>query len=113
MNVKQLCGAVWLLTLVGCQTVSEPQTGSVDVASGARFVDARARLPGDEVAIPYRKFELTNGLTLVLHEDNSDPLVHVDVTYHVGSAREQVGKSGFAHFFEPMMFQGSTNVCLL
>ncbi|MFT7383025.1 MAG: zinc protease [Urechidicola sp.] len=110
MNVKQLCGAVWLLTLVGCQTVSEPQTGSVDVASGARFVDARARLPGDEVAIPYRKFELTNGLTLVLHEDNSDPLVHVDVTYHVGSAREQVGKSGFAHFFEHMMFQGSTNV---
>lgn len=110
MNVKQLCGAVWLLVLAGCQTVNETQSGSVDVASGARFVNARARLPGDEVAIPYRKFELANGLTLVLHEDNSDPLVHVDVTYHVGSGREQVGKSGFAHFFEHMMFQGSTNV---
>jgi len=53
---------------------------------------------------------LDNGLTVILHEDNSDPLVHVDVTYHVGSGREDVGKSGFAHFFEHMMFQGSENV---
>ncbi len=45
-----------------------------------------------------------------MHEDHSDPIVHVDVTYHVGSAREQVGKSGFAHFFEHMMFQGSDHV---
>ncbi len=37
-------------------------------------------------------------------------MVHVDVTYHVGSAREEIGKSGFAHFFEHMMFQGSDNV---
>ena len=110
MNVKQLCGAGWLLVLAGCQTVSDPQSAADDAAAGARFVDARARLPGDEVAIPYRKFELANGLILVLHEDSSDPLVHVDVTYHVGSGREQVGKSGFAHFFEHMMFQGSTNV---
>ncbi|MCA2417697.1 M16 family metallopeptidase, partial [Vibrio chemaguriensis] len=42
--------------------------------------------------------------------EGSDPLVHVDVTYHVGSAREEIGKSGFAHFFEHMMFQGSENV---
>lgn len=65
---------------------------------------------GDEVVIPYEKYELENGLTLVLHEDHSDPLVHVDVTYHVGSAREELKKSGFAHFFEHMMFQGSENV---
>ncbi len=45
-----------------------------------------------------------------MHEDSSDPLVHVDVTYHVGSAREEAGKSGFAHFFEHMMFQGSEHV---
>jgi zinc protease len=50
---------------------------------------------------------LANGLTLIVTEDHSDPLVHVDVTYHVGSAREQIGKSGFAHFFEHMMFEGS------
>jgi len=65
---------------------------------------------GDEVVIPYKKFELENGLTLIVHEDHSDPLVHVDVTYHVGSAREELYKSGFAHFFEHMMFQGSENV---
>jgi len=62
---------------------------------------------GDELVIPYEKYVLPNGLTVILHEDHSDPLVHVDVTYHVGSAREQVGKSGFAHFFEHMMFEGS------
>jgi len=65
---------------------------------------------GDEVVIPYEKYVLSNGLTLVIHEDHSDPLVHVDVTYHVGSAREELKKSGFAHFFEHMMFQGSENV---
>ncbi|MBX2849476.1 MAG: insulinase family protein, partial [Acidiferrobacterales bacterium] len=65
---------------------------------------------GDEIVIPYKKFELHNGLTVVLHTDRSDPLVHVDVTYHVGSGREDIGKSGFAHFFEHMMFQGSENV---
>ncbi len=63
-----------------------------------------------EVVIPYSKYELGNGLTLIVHEDHSDPLVHVDVTYHVGSAREELNKSGFAHFFEHMMFQGSENV---
>jgi zinc protease len=64
----------------------------------------------DEIVIPYDKYVLPNGLTVVLHEDHSDPLVHVDVTYHVGSAREEIGKSGFAHFFEHMMFQGSDHV---
>ncbi len=65
---------------------------------------------GDELVIPYTKYVLPNGLTVILAEDHSDPLVHVDVTYHVGSAREEIGKSGFAHFFEHMMFQGSDNV---
>jgi len=64
----------------------------------------------DILNIPFKKYKLANGLTVILHQDNSDPLVHVDVTYHVGSAREQLGKSGFAHFFEHMMFQGSQNV---
>ncbi|MBT8065175.1 MAG: insulinase family protein, partial [Gammaproteobacteria bacterium] len=63
-----------------------------------------------EFAIPFSKYVLDNGLTVVLHEDHSDPMVHVDVTYHVGSAREEPGRSGFAHFFEHMMFEGSANV---
>jgi zinc protease len=65
---------------------------------------------GSELIIPYEKYILPNGLTLVVHEDHSDPVVQVDVTYHVGSAREEIGKSGFAHFFEHMMFQGSDHV---
>lgn len=65
---------------------------------------------GDEIVIPYEKWVLPNGLTLIVHEDHSDPIVHVDVTYHVGSAREQLGRSGFAHFYEHMMFQGSDHV---
>lgn len=65
---------------------------------------------GNELVIPYQKFQLDNGLTIIVHEDHSDPICHVDVTYHVGSNREQVGRSGFAHFFEHMMFQGSDHV---
>ena len=65
---------------------------------------------GDELVIPYEKYVLPNGLTVIVTEDHSDPVVHLDVTYHVGSAREEIGKSGFAHFFEHMMFQGSDNV---
>jgi zinc protease len=75
----------------------------------ARLVEKVTR-KGNEVVIPYEKYVLPNGLTLVVHEDRSDPVVHVDVTYHVGSAREEIGKSGFAHFFEHMMFQGSDHV---
>jgi zinc protease len=65
---------------------------------------------GNELVIPYEKYKLDNGLTVIVHEDHSDPVVHVDITYHVGSNREEVGRSGFAHFFEHMMFQGSDHV---
>ncbi len=64
----------------------------------------------DKLILNYEKWKLSNGLTLIIHEDHSDPIVSVVVTYHVGSAREEIGKSGFAHFFEHMMFEGSTNV---
>jgi zinc protease len=75
----------------------------------ARLIEKVEQKPG-QVIIPYEKYVLPNGLTIIIHEDHSDPLVHVDVTYHVGSAREEIGKSGFAHFFEHMMFQGSDHV---
>jgi len=75
----------------------------------AKLVETVAKKQG-KLVIPYKKYVLDNGLTVIVHEDHSDPIVHVDVTYHVGSAREEIGKSGFAHFFEHMMFQGSDNV---
>lgn len=79
------------------------------VSAQAKLVETVTK-NGEELVIPYRKYVLPNGLTLVVHEDHSDPIVHVDITYHVGSAREEIGKSGFAHFFEHMMFQGSDHV---
>ncbi len=69
-------------------------------------VESRA----DKVVIPYERWKLPNGLTILLHEDHSDPVVNIMVTYKVGSDRESLGKSGFAHFFEHMMFQGSKHV---
>lgn len=80
------------------------------------FVFSQAKLEqkvvkkGNEIVIPFEKYVLPNGLTVIVSEDHSDPVVHVDVTYHVGSAREEIGKSGFAHFFEHMMFEGSDHV---
>ena len=61
------------------------------------------------VDIPYQQFTLPNGLQVVVHEDHKAPIVAVNVWYHVGSKDEPVGKSGFAHLFEHLMFQGSEN----
>lgn len=93
----------------GDETGPAAETEAMALPGGIKLIETVEKT-GDEVVIPYSKYELPNGLTVVLHEDNSDPLVHVDVTYHVGSGREDIGKSGFAHFFEHMMFQGSENV---
>ena len=60
--------------------------------------------------MPFEKYKLSNGLTVILHEDKSDPIAAVAVVYHVGSSREVPGKTGFAHLFEHMMFQKSENV---
>ncbi len=62
------------------------------------------------LSIPFEKYTLANGLTVVLNEDKSDPIAALAVYYHVGSSREVTGKTGFAHLFEHMMFQKSENV---
>jgi zinc protease len=92
--------ALFLSFSILCWGVANSQTRLVE----------KVTKQGNEIVIPYEKYVLPNGLTLIVHEDHSDPVVHVDVTYHVGSAREEIGKSGFAHFFEHMMFQGSDHV---
>jgi zinc protease len=60
-----------------------------------------------DIDIPFQKFVLPNGLTLIVHEDHKAPIVAVDVWYHVGSKNERPGKTGFAHLFEHLMFGGS------
>ena len=102
--IKLLKGALLAPTLVLMALTATAQT-----AVQPKLVEKVTR-KGTELVIPYEKYVLPNGLTVILAEDHSDPLVHVDVTYHVGSAREEIGKSGFAHFFEHMMFQGSDHV---
>jgi zinc protease len=97
MKAKQLILATLILYVSGMVTA---QTKRIE----------KVTKKGNELVIPYEKYVLSNGLTLIIHEDHSDPVAHVDVTYHVGSAREEIGKSGFAHFFEHMMFQGSDHV---
>lgn len=92
--------AILLLPALAFFIVTQSQT---------KLVEKVTAKPGT-ITIPYEKYVLPNGLILIIHEDHSDPIVHVDVTYHVGSAREEIGKSGFAHFFEHMMFQGSDHV---
>ncbi|HDZ40998.1 MAG TPA: insulinase family protein [Bacteroidetes bacterium] len=63
-----------------------------------------------ELKIDYEKYQLDNGLDVILHQDKSDPIVAVAIQYHVGSNREVPGRTGFAHLFEHMMFQQSENV---
>lgn len=60
--------------------------------------------------IKYEEYKLDNGLHVILHQDNSTPIVTVGVLYHVGSKNEPIGRSGFAHFFEHLMFEGSVNI---
>jgi zinc protease len=64
----------------------------------------------DLLNIKYEKYKLDNGLEVILYKDNNLPLVSVNIWYKVGSANEQRGKTGLAHLFEHMMFQGSENV---
>ena len=102
----------WTLPLLLTCLVACENTNTTIIKApiaGMTFVE-KVEAEAGKTVIPYQKYVLDNGLTLILHQDNSDPLTHVDMTYHVGSGREDIGKSGFAHFFEHMMFQGSEHV---
>jgi len=78
----------------------------VSVMPWRAAVDAAVRPP----KLEYQRMVLPNGLTVILHEDRSTPIVHVALWYHVGSKNERAGRTGFAHLFEHMMFKGSKNV---
>ena len=71
------------------------------------FAAAPARPAALAIDIPYTRYVLSNGLTLLVHEDHKAPIVAVNVWYHVGSKNEKPGKTGFAHLFEHLMFNGS------
>ena len=80
--------------------------GALVVALISLSVHARAA----DVDINFTEYTLDNGLRLVVHEDNKAPIVAINVWYHVGSKNEKRGKTGFAHLFEHLMFNGTENL---
>ncbi|MGE0448583.1 MAG: M16 family metallopeptidase [Vicinamibacterales bacterium] len=99
MKLAVAAGVALLLssTAAGAQPAAAPP---VQTRSGT----------GAALALPYTQFTLSNGLHVILHEDHSVPVVSVNVWYHVGSANEKPGRTGFAHLFEHLMFMGSGHV---
>ncbi len=89
-----------------CLAACAAQAPQADAATpaGAAAIDPSA-LP--DVDIPYQRFVLDNGLTVLVHEDHKAPVVALNVWYHVGSKNEPAGRHGFAHLFEHLMFEGS------
>ncbi|MCW9027851.1 MAG: insulinase family protein [Kangiella sp.] len=88
-----------LLSIAACQ-----HNGTVNDQQEKQTADSV------EFKIPFEKYQLENGLTVILHQDKSDPIVAMATIVHVGSNREQAGRTGFAHFFEHMAFNDSENV---
>jgi zinc protease len=98
-----LLGAVALLIVhpISSSAQTKPATAAEHKTPSAAGVN----IPIPD--IPYTKFVLENGLTVLVHEDHKDPIVAVNTWYHVGSKNEKLGKTGFAHLFEHLMFSGS------
>ena len=100
--------------LAACAATPPPQAAVAPIAVEAPAVAAPAEpvpVPAlvEEVAIPHQSFQLANGLTVLVHEDHKAPVVAVSTWYNVGSKDEPAGKTGFAHLFEHLMFNGSEN----
>src|SRR4051812_36326128 len=81
----------------------------VAVVAALVYVPVQARA-GRPPKFEDQRLVLPNGMVVILHQDKSTPIVHVEMWYHVGSKNEKPGRTGFAHFFEHLMFKGSRNV---
>jgi zinc protease len=95
------------LVLAGCATTKRADVAATMDESVEVNEELEAALP--VIDLPYTKFVLDNGLRVIVHEDRKAPVVAVNVWYHVGSKDERPGRTGFAHLFEHLMFQGSEN----
>ena len=90
--------------------VEFPSMKITTLLTAAVLALATPALAQRKIELPYTQFTLPNGLTVILHEDHAVPLVSTNMWYHVGSAREKTGRTGFAHLFEHLMFMGSGHV---
>jgi zinc protease len=92
-------------SLIGNAVLSAAQSPATPSHKAAATASTGVDIPIPD--IPYTKFTLKNGLTVLVHEDHKAPIVAVNTWYHVGSKNEKLGKTGFAHLFEHLMFSGS------
>ncbi|MCJ7420987.1 M16 family metallopeptidase [Sphingomicrobium astaxanthinifaciens] len=95
--------------LAACTATAQPLASAAPAPAASAEADPIAELV-EQVAIPHQSFQLDNGLTVLVHEDRKAPIVAVSVWYNVGSKDEPEGKTGFAHLFEHLMFNGSENL---
>jgi zinc protease len=95
MQQRLLFGVIFVVMALGAAASGQAPTKGGDLAA---------------LRVPYTEFTLANGLHVILHRDSSVPVVSVNVWYHVGSGSEKPGRTGFAHLFEHLMFEGSKNV---
>ena len=100
-----LMGAVALSALAACQ----PEASNTAATATEAAAETRTAGLDTEFHLGYEKFTLDNGLRVIVHEDRKAPIVSVGVWFHVGSKDEPTGKTGFAHLFEHLMFNGSEN----
>jgi zinc protease len=103
MTLSRLLIAASLLSM-------SPQAPAPATAPPRAPLPQRITSPNVALTVPFTQFTLPNGLHVILHEDHTVPLATVNVWYHVGSAREKPGRTGFAHLFEHLMFEGSGHV---
>ncbi len=107
MKISNILAASAALFLYACDGAGGDQASGT--SSGADGTATSAVSSAPAVDIPYEKFTLDNGLRVIVHEDRKAPIVAVAVLYHVGSKDEKPGKTGFAHLFEHLMYNGSEN----
>ncbi|MFA4894258.1 M16 family metallopeptidase [Brevundimonas sp.] len=104
-----LLGGVASTLLIAAAAHAESAAPPPALPAAAVAVTQERLAPLPDVDIPFTKFVLNNGLTVIVHEDHKVPIVAVNIWYHVGSKNEPQGRSGFAHLFEHLMFNGSEN----
>ena len=117
-SLKRLSVLLATSALAACATAPAPQSPLAPPPLAEAPVPAVPAEPQpapvselvSEVAIPHTQFKLANGLTVIVHEDHKAPVVAVSTWYNVGSKDEPAGKTGFAHLFEHLMFNGSDNL---
>src|SRR5215510_5676168 len=96
-------------TVYGSAAVRSPFVLALALAA-LQVAPCASAQPPAPLEVPFKQFTLDNGLNVILHRDTSVPIVAVNVWYHVGSANERPGRTGFAHLFEHLMFEGSKHV---